>query len=64
MPVLQSLLVFQPVKVHVKAGLTVNVTVPTYDKDSWKGYCPHNKQIYMGWETPAEHPAVKASVDA
>eukprot|EP00766_Chilomastix_caulleryi_P001987 gnl/Chilomastix_caulleri/296.p1 GENE.gnl/Chilomastix_caulleri/296~~gnl/Chilomastix_caulleri/296.p1 ORF type:complete len:342 (+),score=139.78 gnl/Chilomastix_caulleri/296:212-1237(+) len=47
-----------------KAGLTVNVTVPTYDKDSWKGYCPHNKQIYMGWETPAEHPAVKASVDA
>ena len=47
-----------------KAGLTVNVRVPTYDKDSWKGYCPHNQQIYMGWETPEDHPAIKAAVNA
>jgi len=47
-----------------KAGLTVEVRVPTYDLPTWKGTKPGNPQIYMGWVTPAEHPAVRAAVTA
>jgi putative selenium metabolism hydrolase len=46
-----------------EAGLTVNVRVPTYDQPTWKGYSPNNPQIYMGWVTPEEHPAIQAAVD-
>jgi acetylornithine deacetylase/succinyl-diaminopimelate desuccinylase-like protein len=47
-----------------KAGLTVKVSVPTYDLPTWKGTKPGNPQIYMGWVTPEDHPAVRAAVSA
>lgn len=43
------------------AGLTVDISVPTYDEGSWRGYKLHNPQIYMGWATPEEHPAIQAA---
>jgi len=45
-----------------KAGLKVDVTVPTYGNPSWKGFKLDNPQIYLGWVTPAEHPAIQAAV--
>jgi putative selenium metabolism hydrolase len=46
------------------AGLTVQVTVPTYDQPSWRGVVPGNAQIYPGWLTPEEHPAIQAAFAA
>ncbi len=46
------------------AGLDVRVTVPTYDDPTWTGFALHNPQVYMGWLTPEEHPAVQAAVAA
>jgi len=46
------------------AGLTVDVSVPTYDEPTWTGFTLHNPQIYMGWVTPEEHPVVQAAVTA
>jgi putative selenium metabolism hydrolase len=46
-----------------EAGLEVQVAVPTYTQPSWRGYVLNNPQIYMGWETPAEHPAITAAAD-
>jgi len=45
-------------------GLTVDVRVPLYDQLTWKGYRPSNPQIYPGWATPEEHPAIRAAVAA
>ena len=45
-----------------KAGLKVDVTVPVYGDPSWKGFKLDNPQIYLGWVTPAEHPAIQAAV--
>jgi acetylornithine deacetylase/succinyl-diaminopimelate desuccinylase-like protein len=45
-----------------EAGLEVNVRVPTYDQPTWKGYSPGNPQIYPGWVTPEDHPAIRAAV--
>jgi len=45
-----------------QAGLTVDITVPTYTDPSWKGYVLNNPQIYLGWVTPEEHPAIQAAV--
>ena len=47
-----------------KAGLTVNVSIPIYTDASWKGYVLNNPQVYLGWLTPEEHPAVQAAVSA
>jgi len=47
-----------------KAGLTVEVRVPTYEQPTWRGFVPGNPQIYMGWMTPAEHDAIGAAVAA
>ncbi len=44
------------------AGLTVAVDVPIYEDLTWRGYRPGNPQIYMGWATPEEHPAIQAAV--
>jgi acetylornithine deacetylase/succinyl-diaminopimelate desuccinylase-like protein len=44
------------------AGLTVTVDVPTYAGRTWRGYEPGNAQIYMGWATPADHPALETAV--
>ncbi|OGF08383.1 MAG: hypothetical protein A2W00_02985 [Candidatus Eisenbacteria bacterium RBG_16_71_46] len=46
------------------AGLAVEIGVPTYDQPTWKGYVPGNPQIYTGWVTPEEHPAIAAAVAA
>ncbi|MFI5119574.1 MAG: peptidase dimerization domain-containing protein [Thermoanaerobaculia bacterium] len=46
------------------AGLEVTVSVPTYDEPTWTGFALHNPQIYMGWLTPEEHPAIQAAVTA
>ena len=43
------------------AGLSVQVEVPKYSEPTWKGYVPGNDQIYMGWETPEDHPAIQAA---
>ena len=40
------------------AGLDVAVTVPHYDRPTWRGHEPDNPQIYPGWVTPEDHPAV------
>jgi putative selenium metabolism hydrolase len=47
-----------------KAGLKVDVTVPIYADPSWKGFRLDNPQIYLGWVTPADHPAIQAAVSA
>jgi putative selenium metabolism hydrolase len=46
------------------AGLGVDVSVPLYAEKTWRGWPAHNPQIYPGWVTPEEHPAVAAAVDA
>jgi putative selenium metabolism hydrolase len=46
-----------------ESGLTVTVRVPTYDQPTWKGYKPGNAQIYPGWVTPSDHPAITAAAD-
>lgn len=46
------------------AGLSVTVGVPRYTEPTWAGHPVDNAQIYPGWETPADHPAVLAAVEA
>lgn len=46
------------------AGLSVDVVVPTYAEPTWTGFVLNNPQVYMGWVTPEEHPAVQAAVSA
>ncbi len=46
------------------AGLTVEIAVPRYTQHTWSGYPVDNAQIYPGWITPDDHPAVLAAVDA
>lgn len=45
------------------AGLRVEVRVPVYDRPTWRGYVPGNRQIYRGWATPEDHPAIDAAVE-
>jgi acetylornithine deacetylase/succinyl-diaminopimelate desuccinylase-like protein len=44
------------------AGLGVDVSVPVYDQPTWNGFVLNNPQIYLGWVTPEEHPAIQAAV--
>ena len=46
------------------AGLVVEIGVPVYDRPTWRGATPGNEQIYMGWITPEDHPAIRAAVAA
>ena len=46
------------------AGLRVEVTVPRYTQRTWRGYLADNPQIYRGWLTPEDHPAIRAAVKA
>jgi len=46
------------------AGLKVEVGVPHYGEASWKGFVLNNPQVYLGWVTPEEHPAIQAAVTA
>jgi acetylornithine deacetylase/succinyl-diaminopimelate desuccinylase-like protein len=50
------------VAVARKAGLKVEVTVPLYNDPSWKGFRLDNPQVYLGWVTPEDHPAIQAAV--
>ncbi len=45
------------------AGLTVDIDVPVYELPTITGYVPGNPQIYPGWVTPEDHPAITAAVD-
>ena len=45
-----------------EAGLEVTVRVPRYEQPTWRGYQPGNAQVYLGWETPEDHPAIEAAV--
>jgi acetylornithine deacetylase/succinyl-diaminopimelate desuccinylase-like protein len=44
-------------------GLKVDVRAPRYSDATWRGYTLDNAQVYPGWVTPAEHPAVTAAVE-
>ncbi len=46
------------------AGLEVTVEVPRYTQTTWHGFHVDNAQIYPGWITPEDHPAISAAVDA
>lgn len=46
------------------AGLTVTVGVPRYAEHTWRGYQADNPQVYPGWLTPEDHPAITAAVAA
>ena len=46
------------------AGLTVTVEVPRYEQPTWNGFAVDNPQIYPGWITPEDHPAIEAAVEA
>jgi acetylornithine deacetylase/succinyl-diaminopimelate desuccinylase-like protein len=46
------------------AGLQVSIGVPRYSQRTWRGYLADNPQIYRGWVTPEEHPAIRAAIDA
>jgi acetylornithine deacetylase/succinyl-diaminopimelate desuccinylase-like protein len=46
------------------AGLTVTVDVPRYVQPTWRGHPVDNAQVYPGWVTPEDHPAIRAAVDA
>jgi len=46
------------------AGLEVEIAVPAYERPTWRGFVPGNPQVYMGWVTPEEHPAIRAAVEA
>jgi acetylornithine deacetylase/succinyl-diaminopimelate desuccinylase-like protein len=49
------------VRVAREAGLSVDVRIPTYDGVTWRGYAPHNQQVYMGWATPADHAVIETA---
>ncbi len=46
------------------AGLTVTIGVPRYTQPTWRSHPVDNAQIYPGWVTPEDHPAIRAAVDA
>jgi len=46
-----------------EAGLSVDVRIPRYNDLTWRGYDPNNPQVYPGWLTPDDHPAVTTAVD-
>lgn len=54
----------EAVRVAREAGLTVEVGVPRYAKPTWTGHAVDNAQVYPGWITPVDHPAIVAAVDA
>jgi len=52
------------VKAAREAGLEVVIKVPDYTDRTWTGYRANNPQVYPGWVTPADHPAIEAAVEA
>lgn len=54
----------QSVRKAIADGLRVDVCTPLYTEATWKGYRLNNPQVYPGWVTPEEHPAVRSAVEA
>ncbi len=52
------------VKAARAAGLKVEVSIPPYREKTWRGYLADNPQVYRGWLTPEDHPALRAAVAA
>jgi acetylornithine deacetylase/succinyl-diaminopimelate desuccinylase-like protein len=46
------------------AGLSVEVEAPHYHQRTWRGALADNPQVYPGWVTPEDHPAIQAAVAA
>lgn len=46
------------------AGLGVTVRVPRHDRPTWTGFAPDHPQIFPGWVTPEDHPALVAAAAA
>jgi putative selenium metabolism hydrolase len=46
------------------AGLSVTVEVPRYREHTWRDHPVDNAQIYPGWITPEDHPAIHAAVES
>jgi putative selenium metabolism hydrolase len=46
------------------AGLAVTVRAPRYQHVTWRGFAVDNAQIYPGWITPDDHPAIQAAVES
>jgi len=46
------------------AGLKVEIRAPRYTQPTWKGTRPDNPQIYPGWVTPEDHPAIESAVES
>jgi len=51
------------IRVAREAGLAVDIDVPVYELPTITGFVPGNDQIYPGWVTPEDHPAITAAVD-
>ena len=61
---LEDIRSMQTVRKAIDDGLRVDVRAPLYSQATWKGYRLNNPQIYPGWVTPEEHPAVSSAVEA
>ncbi len=61
---LQDIRSMESVRKSIADGLRVDVRAPLYTDATWRGYRLNNPQIYPGWVTPEEHPAVRSAVDA
>jgi len=59
----EDVLALESVAAARAAGLDVRVEVPVYDQPTWRGLRLGNPQIYPGWVTPEEHPAIACAVD-
>eukprot|EP00792_Barthelona_sp_PAP020_P005620 TRINITY_DN2731_c0_g1_i1.p1 TRINITY_DN2731_c0_g1~~TRINITY_DN2731_c0_g1_i1.p1 ORF type:complete len:523 (+),score=188.65 TRINITY_DN2731_c0_g1_i1:35-1570(+) len=61
---LQHIEQLDSVKFARENGCQVNISVPRYNLNSWRGVPADNDQIYLGWVTPEEHPSIQVAVDA
>jgi putative selenium metabolism hydrolase len=43
------------------AGFRVAVRIPQYEEPTWRGYRASNPQVYPGWATPEDHPAIQTA---
>ena len=45
-------------------GLEVDISIPVYEEPTWRGFALGNQQVYPGWITPEDHPAVTAALES
>jgi acetylornithine deacetylase/succinyl-diaminopimelate desuccinylase-like protein len=58
----RDVLALDAVRAARAAGLRVEVKIPPYRERTWRGYLADNPQVYRGWLTPEDHPAIQAAV--